>query len=96
MNLSEIILCGLLLVSAIPTAYFGLALLIGTTETKVTGEKVLYENNLGITLSKVRYGDWMIVSDIHTEYEHEYLNAEYGIDYVMAWDLYLIEPENQN
>lgn len=51
MNLSEIILCGLLLVSAIPTAYFGLALLIGTTETKVTGEKVLYENNLGITLS---------------------------------------------
>lgn len=28
--------------------------------------------------------------------EHEYLNAEYGIDYVMAWDLYLIEPENQN
>ena len=69
MNLSEIILCGLLLVSAIPTAYFGLALLIGTTETRVTGEKVLYENNLGITLSKVRYGDWMIVSDIHTEYE---------------------------
>lgn len=69
MNLSEIILCGLLLVSAIPTAHFGLALLIGTTETKVTGEKVLYENNLGITLSKVRYGDWMIVSDIHTEYE---------------------------
>ena len=26
----------------------------------------------------------------------EYLNAEYGIDYVMAWDLYSIEPENQN
>lgn len=27
--------------------------------------------------------------------EYEYLNDEVGIDYVMAWDLYLIEPETE-
>ena len=27
--------------------------------------------------------------------KHEYLNHETGIDYVMSWDLYLIEPEDK-
>lgn len=37
-------------------------------------------------------GDYIGKHDIQCEY----LNDEVGIDYVMAWDLYLIEPENQN
>lgn len=65
MRLAEIILYGLLFILVILNIYVVLGMLIGTTETKVTGEKVLYENNLGITLSK----DWRIVSDMRKVYE---------------------------
>lgn len=41
--------------------------LCGVEETKPTGvTKVLYENNMGITLAKETYHDWVILSSIHT------------------------------
>ena len=41
--------------------------LFGVGETKPTGvTKVLYENNMGITLVKETYHDWVILSSIHT------------------------------
>lgn len=41
--------------------------LFSVEETKPTGvTKVLYENNMGITLVKETYHDWVILSSIHT------------------------------
>ena len=90
MKLAEIILCGLLLVLTILIIYVVLDFLIGTDETKVTGEKVLYENNLGITLSKVRYTDWMVMSDIRKVWE---LTSGYDVYYVMKGNASVRVPD---
>ena len=67
MNATEtfwfVIPCGFLLLMLWGMIYE----LCGVEETKPTGvTKVLYENNMGITLVKETYHDWVILSSIHT------------------------------
>lgn len=67
MNATEtfwfVIQCGFLLLVLWGMVYE----LCGVEETTPTGvTKVLYENNMGITLVKETYHDWVILSSIHT------------------------------
>ena len=67
MNTTEIIWNAIYCIGLFLILWGAVVELCGVGETKPTGvTKVLYENNMGITLVKETYHDWVILSSIHT------------------------------
>ena len=67
MNTTEIIWNAIYCIGLFLILWGAVVELFSVEETKPTGvTKVLYENNMGITLVKETYHDWVILSSIHT------------------------------